>query len=156
MLRLNRTRVDADLAAGRAPETSPSHQLRACQLVAPRTRDALASDWERLLISASEHPRGISGRVPIQRARILQATPEIRTLVAALRASGPTPARGVAIAYLLLTDGSSSPIYDPKANQDLAPTLRRAIVYLDPALPLDHDLIERAGDLQRHPKGVSC
>lgn len=154
MVRVNRSRLDAELAAGRSPEISPQHGVRARQLVAPRNRDALARGWEHLLLSAGAPARGISGRVPIQRTRIRQAAPEIRALASALRASGPVPVRGVAIAYSLLTDGCSSPIYDPKARQDLGPMLTRAIGYLDPALPMAHDLIEPADERDRRRLGV--
>ncbi len=154
MVRANRSRIDAELAAGRPPEISPQHGLRACQLVAPRNREALARNWEHLLLAAGVPARGLSGRVPIQRTRVRQAASEIGTLASALRASGPVPVRGVAIAYSLLTDGSSSPIYDPKAKRDLGPTLTRAIGYLDPALPVVHDLLEPANERDRRRLGV--
>src|ERR1700691_4601849 len=44
-IHLNSARLDADLAAGIAPETSPLHAARARHLVAPRIRHASAANW---------------------------------------------------------------------------------------------------------------
>lgn len=93
VLRLNRARLDADLAAGRSPETSPRHAVRARGLVAPRMRHALASNWEHLLLTAQGPRRGPTNRAPIRRERVHRAQPEIRELITALRATGPIPAR---------------------------------------------------------------
>jgi hypothetical protein len=73
--------------------------------------------------------------VPVRRQQLHCADAEIRELMEALRATGPMPARGVAVAARLLTDGRG-PIYNPNAPDDLAATLRFAIEQLDPALPL--------------------
>ena len=81
--------------------------------------------------------------MPIRRERLHRAEPEIRELIEALRASGPIPARGVAIATNLLTDGGG-PIYNAKASDDLTATVIRAMKHLNPALPLVYDPIESA------------
>jgi hypothetical protein len=141
LLRFSAGRLDADLAAGMPPETSPRHAARARRIVAPRIRHALASDWEHLLLVSHTARRGPSGRVPIRRERLHRAEPEIRELIQALRANGPVPARGVAIATNLLTDGRG-PIYNRKAPDDLTATVMRAVEHLNPALPLIHDLTE--------------
>jgi hypothetical protein len=145
LLRLRATRLDADLAAGIAPETSRLHATRARRLVSPQRRHALASDWEHLLFVSHRATRGLSGRVPIRRERLHRAEPEIRDLIEALRASGPVPARGVAIATNLLTDGRG-PIYNAKAPDDLSAAVMLAVEHLNPALPLIHDPIESAHD----------
>lgn len=135
VLRLNRARLDADLAAGRSPETSPRHAVRARVLVAPRMRHALASNWEHLLSTAQGPRRGPTNRAPIRRERVHCAQTEIRELITALRATGPIPARGVAIATRLLTDGCG-PIYNRDASDDLTATLVLALEHLDPTQPL--------------------
>ena len=145
VLRLNRARLDADLAAGRSPETSPRHAVRARGLVAPRMRHALASNWEHLLLTAQGPRRGPTNRAPIRRERVHRAETEIRELITALRATGPIPARGVAIATRLLTDGCG-PIYNRNASDDLTATLVLALEHLDPTQPLTYDLIEFARD----------
>jgi len=139
MLRLNSARLDADLAAGVAPETSPLHAARARRLVASRMRDACAANWQHLLLISREPIRGLSGRAPICRERVRRAEPEIRELITALRTTGPIPARGVAIATHLLTDGRG-PIYNPGTPDDLSTIVALAVEHLDPALPLTQNL----------------
>jgi hypothetical protein len=144
-LRLNSARLDADLAAGVAPEVSALHAARARRLVSPRIRHACAANWEHLLLTSREPARGVSGRAPIRRARVNRAEPEIRKLITALRATGPVPSRGVAIAANLLTDGRG-PIYNPKAPDNLTATLALAVEHLDPAQPLGTSGRELDGD----------
>lgn len=145
LLYLHSSRLDAELAAGRPPEMSAAHAARARRLVAPRMRDALAADWEHLLLVSRRPTHRLSNRAPICRERIHRAEPEIRELIAALRATGPIPARGVAIAARLLTDGCG-PAYNPKTPDDLPAAAALAVKHLDPARPLtrDHDLIAPA------------
>ena len=135
LLRVNPARLDADLAAGRPPEISPRHSARARRLVSPRRRDALASNWEHLLLTAQGQTGGLSNRALIRRERVHRAESGIRELITALRATGPIPARGVAIATHLLTDGRG-PIYNPKVSDDLPATVALALEHLDPAAPL--------------------
>ena len=134
-VRLNPARLDSDLAAGRSPEISSRHAARARRLVSPRMRDALASNWEHLLSIAHAPTGGLSNRAPIRRERVHRAEPEIRELIAALRVTGPIPARGVAIATRLLTDGRG-PVYNPEGSDDLTETVALALEQLDPATPL--------------------
>lgn len=141
LARLNPARLDGDLAAGASPEMSAQHAARARALVTPRARRALADNWEHLLLTSHRPVRGLSGRAPICRERVHRAEPEIQALIAALRATGPLPARGVAIAMTLIADGSG-PIYNPNVHDDLEATARLAISHLDPARPLTTSLIE--------------
>jgi hypothetical protein len=140
MCRLSSARLDAELAVGIAPETSPLHLSRARQLVNPRFRHARARDWEHVLVTSREPLRGLSGRVPPRREIVRQAAAEIQELIAALQQIGPVPARGVAIATTLLTDGCGA-LYNPAAINDLATTIARAVDHLDPTLPLTEDVI---------------
>ena len=117
-------RLDAELADGQAPEMSPRHALRARQLSAPSHRSELAQAWERLLLLARAHPDGARLRVPIRRERVLRVEPEIRRVIEALRADGPVPAQGVAIARRLISDGTG-PIYNPRAPDVLEELLGR-------------------------------
>jgi hypothetical protein len=144
LLRLNPARLDADLAAGRPPESSPRHAARASRLVRPRMRRTLAANWEHLIVTAQGPAGGRSNRAPISRERVRRAESEIRELITALRAAGPIPARGVAIATRLLTDGCS-PIYNAKASDDLAATVALAVEHLDPTTPLADPLTAFAG-----------
>jgi hypothetical protein len=129
------TQIDDELAAGHPAETSALHARRARTLVAPRNRARLAGNWERLLAAAARPRRGLSGRVPIARARVLDAEPEILTLIDALNSGGPVPAQGVALARQLLTDGTG-PVYNRAAFDDLGERVAQAASELDPARPL--------------------
>lgn len=131
--------LDAELAAGVPAEITPRHEARARRLVAPRRRQVLADGWEHLLAIARAPTGGLSTRAPIRRERIRGAEPEIREMITALRANGPIPARGIAIATELLTDGSG-PIYNDNARDDIRGTLALALAHLDPALPLSYEL----------------
>jgi hypothetical protein len=65
--------------------------------------------------------------------RIVAAEPQIRELTALLRAPQPVPARGVAAANLLLTDGTG-PLYNPLLTSKtvLSEAVTVAVSLLDP------------------------
>jgi hypothetical protein len=128
-------RLDRDLAAGCAPESGLLLAERARELVAPGTRRALARDWEHLLqVAAGRVPRT---PVPVLlcRRRVLAAESDVRALIASLLRPGPVPARGVAAASLLLTDGAG-PLHDPRHPTPLPAAVHAVIRQLDPALSL--------------------
>ena len=127
------TLLDAQLAAGAAPESNHVIGLRARALVVPARRQRLASDWDRLVTVARERPA--TARVPLRRDRIVAAEADIRELQRSLRASAPVPARGVAIASALLTDGSG-PVYNRNSRVDLRAAVQEAIHHLDPSTAL--------------------
>ena len=154
LLRLARSDVDRELAAGVPPEVSPRHEARARHLVAPEIRRALAADWEHLLRIAHAPAGGLSSRAPIRRARIRQAETEINAMVAALRVAGPFPVRGVAIARRLLNDGSG-PVYNRDSPDDLITMVALARKHLNPERALIDDpyLASRqrsGGDARNH------
>jgi hypothetical protein len=66
---------------------------------------------------------------------VAAAESSLRLLVDCLRAPLPVPARGVALANLLLTDGTG-PLYSPLSTVDLADAVAEAGALLDPASPL--------------------
>jgi len=125
--------LDARLAAGASPESDPLIGLRARALVIPARRQQVASDWDRLVSLAREHPA--RARVPLPRDRIVAAEADIRVLQRSLRASAPVPARGVAIANALLADGAG-PVYNRHARADLRAAVQDAIRNLDPSTAL--------------------
>jgi hypothetical protein len=125
--RLRSTRLDRELAAGRPPEWSRLHAARAQQIVSLPFRETLASDWERLLRRS---------RAPLpRRDRVAAAAAAIRLLAERLRAPLPVPARGVALANVLLTDGLG-PLYNRLSTDSLDEAVSRAAALLDPAAPL--------------------
>jgi hypothetical protein len=129
------THLDAQLAAGRSPDHGRLRAVRAAVLVDPSARAKLANYWEHLLERASTAPAAIGGRAPLAREQILAARPEIVELGSALRANSPVPARGVALATVLLTDGTG-PVYSRHSRRDLRAELRTTIRRLDPASEL--------------------
>ena len=146
--------LDASLAAGRPPESSRLLAARARDIVRLRRRRSMAGSWEHLLRVASRAQRargagpggpgapgapgrlgGPTGAVPVCADRVVAAEPAIRDLMNRLTAPLPVPARGVAMARVLLTDGTS-PVYNRHARVALSDAVTAAAAQLDPALPL--------------------
>jgi hypothetical protein len=73
--------------------------------------------------------------MPVCADLIVAAEPAIRELISRLSAPLPVPARGVAMATVLLTD-ATGPVYRRRGPVTLAHALDAAIGQLDPALPL--------------------
>jgi hypothetical protein len=136
LARLFGASLDAMLAAGSPPESSRLLAARARDIVAPNRRRAVAGCWERLLRVAHGAQRvRRSPAVPVCADRVAEAEPAIRRLVNQLQAPLPVPARGVAMARVLLTD-ATSPVYHRPARTGLVTAVEAAVAELDPALPL--------------------
>lgn len=105
--------LDADLASGIPPETSPGHSLRADQLVRPSTRRRYARALERILgqVGASTRP-GRATTVPVNHHAVTVCAQLLGQLVQTLLAPGPVTATGMATVIRLATDGTG-PVYDP-------------------------------------------
>ena len=127
--------LDRQLAAGRAPESSPLLAARAQRIVAIRHRQELARTWENRLRIARRRPETYPPVLPILSDRLVAAEPAVRELVRCLTTPLPVAARGVALATTLLTD-ALSPVYNPLSRVTLDAALAAAIAELDPALPL--------------------
>jgi hypothetical protein len=123
--------LDTQLADGRRAEDDRLRAVRAGTLTTPAARDRLAAGWENVLSSATRPRRPGGTSVPVQSFRVLAAEDDIRRLISLLRAPAPVSARGLAIASVLLTDGTG-PLYNAKSTSDLASTVRDAIYFLDP------------------------
>jgi hypothetical protein len=132
--------LDASLAAGHPPESSRLLAARARDIVSLRRRRSIAGSWEHVLRVAHRAQRARlagspSAAVPICADRVVAAEPVIRGLMNGLAAPLPVPARGVAMARVLLTD-ANSPVYNRRADVALTDAVAAAAVQLDPALPL--------------------
>jgi hypothetical protein len=127
--------VDAKLATGQSPDAGVLRAVRARALVGAAHRRRLVRDWENLLERA--HGRSVLGgaRVPIRRDRIVAAERDIHEMLRLLGASVPVPVRGVAMASLLLTDGTG-PIYNRRHPVDVGDAVREATRHLDPSTGL--------------------
>src|ERR1700722_20658661 len=102
--RLLASSLDRQLAEGRAPESTQLLATRAAQLVSIPMRRELARDFHRVLELANRAAAPRSPRVLAARESITDVEPDLREMVAKL--ATPTSARGVAMARLLLTDGT--------------------------------------------------
>ena len=135
--------LDESLAAGTPPESARLLAVRARDIVALRRRRATAANWERVLQVARQsagvlplpRSRVRAAPVPVCASRILAAEPAIDELMACLSVPLPVPARGVAMARVLLTD-AAGPVYNWRSRASLTAALEAAIAHLDPALPL--------------------
>jgi hypothetical protein len=131
--------LDRQLAAGRTPESSPLLAARAQHIVAIRSRQEAARNWENLLRVARRGHGTYHPALPICGDRIIAAEPAVRELTRYLTAPLPVAARGVAMATGLLTD-ALSPVYNRRSRVTLAAALEAAIAQLDPALPLMNEV----------------
>jgi hypothetical protein len=129
--------LDASLAAGCPPESSRLLAARAQDIVALRRRRGIAGSWEHVLRVAHRAPLAgsLSAAMPVRADQVVAAEPAIRELMNRLAAPLPVPARGVAMARVLLTD-ANSPVYNRHAPVNLGDAVAAAAAQLDPALPL--------------------
>jgi hypothetical protein len=113
--RLGRSWLDREIARGTERPASPALALREAQLVSSRERTRLARRLEHVLVDAS--PLGtLSGVVRVDVGAVEVARPVLTELILSLRSSEAVAARGVVIAWRLLTD-ATSPVYVPPAGQ---------------------------------------
>jgi len=128
--------LDAQLAEGQHAEDDHLMAVRASMLTAPAERDKVAAAWDNVLDRLPRPRQPLDGRVPVRRSTALAAEDDVRHMIALLRASTPVPARGVAIANLLLTDGTG-PLYNARSTTDLGAAVRDAVRHLDPWTGID-------------------
>ena len=127
--------LDDRIAAGAPPETNRLTVARADRLVSLPMRLSVALNWRDLLAHAAGPRPVVNPVVPLCRERILAAERDIEAMLGALTALLPVPARGVAAAKQLLTDGTG-PLYNPACTTDLADALREVTALLDPTTAL--------------------
>jgi hypothetical protein len=72
-------------------------------------------------------------RVPLNRDLIIAWEREIQQMINALLAAVPIPARGVAMASSLLSDGTG-PLFNRRRAADMGAALRAVIEHLDPSV----------------------
>jgi hypothetical protein len=133
LVRLFAARLDRELAAGRAPESSRLLTARAELLVSPPFRIELADNWDHLLdVAEGREAMSAQRRAMLRRERITEAQPQIHELTALLRGLQPVPAHGMASAFMLLTDGTG-PVYSPISTTVLSDAIANVIAELDSA-----------------------
>lgn len=118
-------RLDRELAAGVAPDSSAVLALRAQRVTRPGARRDLAESVERALVVGMRPAAARSPAVLLCRDKVREAAGELRELVGCLVAPGPVPARGVALVRILLSDGGG-PLYRSHSTCDLRARVREA------------------------------
>ena len=110
-VRIRHRTLDALIAEGVVPCGNPELELRAAQLARPAVRATLARALRRAMRAVEQRQRGDwwGTTVPLAAASVRQCMPELRELARALTDIRPA-VQGVALASLLITDGSS-PLY---------------------------------------------
>ena len=108
-------RLDRDIATGASPDSNAFLALLALALVQPCD---VADAGARIPAPGGRGAdnsalRRLDPRIPIQRDSILDAADALQMLIDRLLMAAPVPARGVAQALLLLTDGVG-PVYMPE------------------------------------------
>jgi hypothetical protein len=127
--RLRATELDRELARGVAPETCGALSLRARKLIGPDARATLARQLRRV-VSDARGGHAWMTRVAIRRPEVLDAAAELDALAERLAAPGPVDVRGVALAHVLLTDGTG-PLYFRGATDELRASVARALSRLE-------------------------
>ncbi|HEV7461174.1 MAG TPA: hypothetical protein VGN78_11600 [Solirubrobacteraceae bacterium] len=134
---VKRAALDAQLAEGRNPRTSPQLALRAAQLTERAARRRLSAAF-RAALDEARGPisrRGLSPRVPLNRRAVLDCRRELEALADRLAVAEHPRPRGVAIAHLLLVDGAG-PLYARSRADQLIHVIHTA----DRALGSGHPL----------------
>ncbi len=138
VVRVRASRLDSDLAGGASPDATVALALRAQMLVRARTRRDVALGAQQILATATQVPAAgraqvpAAGRprVPVCRDRVRDSSEELGDLIRRLLAGGPVAARGVALASVLLSDGSG-PLYHRASADDVRARVREAVDALD-------------------------
>jgi hypothetical protein len=124
--------LDRQLAAGRSPESTHLLATRAAQLASVAVRRELVRNFDHLLELVERTAAAPGARVLASREAIAEAEPDLREMLTKLATPLPTSARGVAMARILLTDGTG-PLFRPRCPTNLRRAVQDAIAQLDQA-----------------------
>jgi hypothetical protein len=130
LARLFAANLDAKLANGFDPLSSPLTITRAQQLGSLSERQSVADNWLSLLDLVDVTPIAFSSAIPIQRRRVGAAKAQIHTLACAL-VRPLASVRGVAMALTILRDGSG-PLFNPYSERSLTDLLDQVIDLMNP------------------------
>jgi hypothetical protein len=122
-VRLRRWRLDQELAAGCAPQSSEDRAVRAQQLANARLRRQLARSLRRVVADAENPARAYMGAsVPGRREVVLPWREGLLGLADRLEQPGSVNPRGVARVLGLLTD-ATGPLYNLASERTMSETL---------------------------------
>jgi hypothetical protein len=131
---VKRDALNRKLATGARPAQSPELALRASQLVSDRERRKLASAWRRALRDAGRPASTRSTISLVRRDAVIEAASAIDRLIARLTDADPIAAAGMAQVEQLITDGTSSPLYNAAEPGALRRQVAVATEALNPEL----------------------
>jgi hypothetical protein len=121
---LHRRALDARLARGALPSSSPELAHRARQLLSPRCRRSFASGIQRIVEAADDPSGSFTAAVPVRGREILAARAELIDIADLLRFEDELQVRGLALLEQFLTSGDS-PLFHPSPEESLEHTVRR-------------------------------
>jgi len=128
---LTRRRLDERIARGAEIRGCPALELRARQLTAPGARLSTARAVRGLLEHASRRPpRGAGSAVVLERGAVRAGTQALLRLAERLEGEEQVGAMGAALAYEMLTDGTS-PLYNPYSEMTVTQLVWRVHEGLD-------------------------
>jgi hypothetical protein len=125
----HRDRLDAQLARGVDPTSSPLLELRADQLLGKREQLAAAVDD---VVIRANRPFAFTVEVRPRRREVEACADDLRALARRLREGTPIDVHGAAMTQTLLTDGASPLYHDTGVTLQYA--VRAARLALDPML----------------------
>ena len=126
------TRLDHALANGCSPDTSRMLAARASELVSVEMRHRISTCLGRVVAQAERGPVMRNSRSALNRTAILACREEIAEVRDRLQDAQPVSVSGVAIANVLVTDGTG-PIHNRRfAACELRELLRQVSIELDP------------------------
>src|SRR4051794_7219635 len=127
-VRLAAPGLDARLARGDDPFSSPALALRGARLASRRLRKQVASGIEHAL-GPKAGEGALSSSVPVDAIAIAIARPALEQLAEAMRSRDRIGVRGAALAHLLVT-APTSPLYAAGYPDELYERAREALLAL--------------------------
>ena len=125
--RLQRGKIDRQLARGADPSSSQCRRRRATELTAQKERAKLATAFDRVRTHAEVAPR--LSVAPVNWRGVRACAPSLARLAQRLREATEVRPQGVARAEVLLTDGTSA-LYAPGDESRLSAELRSTLAAL--------------------------
>lgn len=116
--RFRSRRLDRALASGTPPESGAPLALRARRLTALPRRRVIAAGLRRVLRDACRGAVPSQARISPRLSRVISASDDLTRLADRLATPGPVAVRGVAQAWILLTDGTG-PLYNATSHANL-------------------------------------
>ncbi len=133
--RLHAHRSDRELMAGASPDHSVGLALHAERILQPKSRTDLADALRGIVRMAQSEPKGPAAAKVICRQQVRQAISELLLLADRLDRPGPVSPQSVALARMVLTEGSG-PLFRPDGHAYLAEQLQQALRVADSLEPV--------------------